>query len=70
MEWVETTGKTVDEAMDRALGTWVFIATTQKLKYWRNPKLDSSVGSAAKLACELVFARAVRAKAVPSIRRA
>jgi len=42
--------------------TWVFIATTQKLKYWRNPKLDSSVGSAAKLACELVFARAVRAQ--------
>jgi hypothetical protein len=43
----------------------VFIATTQKLKYWRNPKLDSSVGSAAKLACELVFARAVRAQSGP-----
>jgi len=67
MDWVETTGKSIEEATIEPSPTSAYIATTLKSKSSKSPRRDCSVAFVVKPECELVFARVAH---VPNVRAA
>jgi len=58
MDWVETTGKSIEEATDRALAHLGVHRDDAEVEVIEEPRLGCSVASEAKLEFERVFVRA------------